>query len=95
MTKKIYSVFATAVILFLVGVFPADIFAATAEEQFYGAEVYYNQFVKEPDRTKYRDNWLFCIQKFQTAYQSDPASVLAPASLFMAGSLYQELWNRA
>ena len=69
--------------------------ADTAEQQFYSADAYRREFLEDREKTKYRDNWLFCIQKFQKAYRANPAGSLASASLYWTGKLYHELYSRS
>ncbi|MCP4348732.1 MAG: AMIN domain-containing protein [Desulfobacterales bacterium] len=69
--------------------------ALTAEEQYYKAEVFYRRFLKNPKKLKYRENWLEVIDKFKTAYKKNPTSSLAPASLYMAGKLFRDLYKRS
>jgi N-acetylmuramoyl-L-alanine amidase len=90
MVKKRY----TAYVLFLLWAILTTGWgqAETTSRQFYNAEAFYQNFLKDPARMKYRDNWLNCIQKFQNAYQENPAGPLAAASLYYAGKLYQDLY---
>ena len=74
---------------------PDMLWAANAEQEFYKAEVYYNNFMKDSDLVKYRDNWIVCIDKFESAYQKNPSGKLAPASLYMMGKLWQELFYKS
>ncbi len=67
----------------------------SAKNRFHQAEACYNLLRKNPSRQKYKDNWLVCIDKFQTAYDHDPSGVWAAASLYQAGLLYQELYQRS
>ncbi len=69
--------------------------AATAGQQFYSAEVFCNNFLKDEKRLQYRDHWIVCIDKFESAYKSAPSGNLAPASLYMAGKLYMDLYARS
>ncbi len=69
--------------------------ADTAEQQFYSADTYRREFLEDGKKTKYRDNWLFCIQKFQKAYRANPAGSLAAASLYWIGKLYHDLYSRS
>ncbi|MCP4107864.1 MAG: AMIN domain-containing protein [Desulfobacteraceae bacterium] len=69
--------------------------ALTAEEQYYKAEVFYRRFLKNPKKLKYRENWLEVIDKFKTAYKKNQTSSLAPASLYMTGKLFRDLYKRS
>ncbi|GBC60389.1 N-acetylmuramoyl-L-alanine amidase [Desulfonema ishimotonii] len=79
----------------IVGGCVSELRAATAEEQFYQAEISYKKFLKDEKQVRYRDNWLACIRKFQGAYKKSPSGPLAPASLYMAGTLYENLYIRS
>lgn len=62
-----------------------------ARRHFESAEKCQTRLAQNPRRTKHRDVWLACIEKYQTAYETDPEGPVAAASLFKMGSLYQEL----
>ena len=70
-------------------------FAATARDKYYKAESCYKKLRNSPKKQKYRDKWLACIDKFKAVYRYDPSDPWAPAGLFMAGTLYQELYKRS
>ncbi|QTA81948.1 N-acetylmuramoyl-L-alanine amidase catalytic domain-containing protein [Desulfonema limicola] len=74
---------------------PENLWALSAEQEFYRAEVHFNNFMKNQDMVKYRDNWIVCIDKFESAYQKDPLGKFAPASLYMTGKLWQELYYKS
>jgi N-acetylmuramoyl-L-alanine amidase len=65
--------------------------AATAKQAYFKAESCYKKLRNSSVKMKYRDNWLRCIEKFQTVYRLDPDGPWAPAGLFMSGKLYKEL----
>ncbi|WP_246556087.1 N-acetylmuramoyl-L-alanine amidase [Desulfonema magnum] len=69
--------------------------AITAEEQYYRTEVAYKNFLKDPEKLKYRENWLVYIDEFRAAYRLDPSGTLAAAALYMSGELYKELYKRS
>lgn len=69
--------------------------AATAAQTFYRAEGAYKEFKADDKRVRFRDGWLVCIRKFQEAFRKDPDGRLAPASLYMTGKLYRELFARS
>ena len=69
--------------------------AATAEERYYEAAECYQELLKTPEKLKYRENWFPCIEKFRDAYRGDPSGRYAAANLYMAGKLYQGLYNRS
>ena len=55
----------------------------------------YEKLRHTPRRQIYRDAWLPCIEQFDKTYRIDPAGDWAPASLYMTGSLYAELYKRS
>ena len=67
----------------------------SVSDQYHRAEACYRQLLDNPKHQKYRDRWLPCIQKFKTAYQTDPSDPWASASLYMAGFMYFELYKRS
>lgn len=69
--------------------------AKTAEEQFYQAEACYLDLGKDEKKMKFRDQWLRCIEKFEKAWKMEPSGRFAPASLYMTGKLYRELYSRS
>jgi len=69
--------------------------STTARDQFYRAEACYQALQNNPAKQKYRDKWLPCIERFKTAYRTDPSGPLAAASLYNAGYLYYELYRRS
>lgn len=73
----------------------SKLWALNAEQEFYRAEVYYKNFIKDSDLTKYRDNWIVSIEKFDSAYQKEPSGKFAPASLYLMGTLWQDLYYKS
>ncbi len=69
--------------------------AATAKQAYFSAESCYKKLRNSPRKMKYRDNWLRCVEKFQTVYRLDPDGPWAPAGLYMSGKLYKELAKRS
>ncbi len=65
---------------------------ATPKDTYIRAEACYSDLRKSPSKTKYRDNWLRCIDRFQSVYDQDPDGPWAPAGLFMAAALYHKLY---
>ena len=65
------------------------------KRRFDRASVCYEKLQKSPRRQKYRDAWLPCIDQFEKAYRTDPGGEWAAASLYMAGTLYIELYKRS
>ena len=83
------------VILTLLTLWPRVISAATAKDEYYRAEACYKKLRHHPNRQKYRDKWLACIEKFNAVYQNNPQGPWAAAGLYMSGQLYQELYKRS
>jgi N-acetylmuramoyl-L-alanine amidase len=67
--------------------------ALTPEDQYYKAEACYRKLRTNAAKYKYRHHWLSCIDKFEKAYQLNPAGPWAAASLYMSGKLYLELYR--
>ncbi|MGD9305345.1 MAG: N-acetylmuramoyl-L-alanine amidase [Desulfobacterales bacterium] len=89
-TKKIYII----IILFFCcgGMFwPYISEAVTAREKYYQSEACYRDLRANAQKRKYRDNWLQCIEKFQSVFQLDPDGPWAAAGLYMSAELYREL----
>ncbi|MBW2337225.1 MAG: hypothetical protein JRF47_10800, partial [Deltaproteobacteria bacterium] len=61
----------------------------TAKQAYFNAESCYKKLRNSPRKMKYRDNWLRCVEKFQTVYRLDPDGPWAPAGLYMSGKLYK------
>ncbi len=67
----------------------------SGENQFDAAGRCYDKLRANPQRQKYRDAWLQCIDLYDKAYRTDPAGSRAAASLFMNGTLYYDLYKRS
>ncbi len=65
--------------------------AITPKEQYYKAEACYRDLRSNAQKRKYRDNWMQCIEKFQSVFRLDPDGSWAAAGLYMSGELYREL----
>jgi N-acetylmuramoyl-L-alanine amidase len=66
---------------------------ATPKDAYVNAEACYSKLRESSQKMKYRENWLRCIDKFQSVYDKDPDGPWAPAGLFMAATLYQRLYG--
>jgi len=66
-----------------------------AKKAYNAAKACYTKLGRNAKKMKYRENWLACITQFKDAYQKDPNGPLAPASLYMSGVLYKELYRRS
>ncbi len=85
-----YLAFCIAVVMW-----PSISSASTAREKYYQAEACYKKLRNSPNRQKYRDQWLSCIEKFQAVYRHDPSGPWAAAGLYKSGELYQGLHRRS
>ncbi|MDF1591362.1 MAG: N-acetylmuramoyl-L-alanine amidase [Desulfobacterales bacterium] len=72
---------------------PATASSLTAREQFFKAETCYKNLRHNPVKMKYRENWLGCVEAFESAYREDANGPWAAAALFKTGELYQELYR--
>ncbi len=69
--------------------------ALTAERQFFKAQTCYARLMADEEKPRFRENWFPCIRMFQNAYKMEPSGRYAAASLYMAGKLFQQLYNRS
>jgi N-acetylmuramoyl-L-alanine amidase len=69
--------------------------AVEAKNTYHEGEACYHSLRNNPERQKYRDSWLPCIRKFEKVYELDPEGPWASAGLYMAASLYYELYKRS
>jgi N-acetylmuramoyl-L-alanine amidase len=74
---------------------PAPVSAVTAERQFFKAQTCFARLMADEKKPDFRENWFPCIRMFQEAYKLDPSGRYAAASLYMAGKLFQQLYNRS
>ena len=65
------------------------------KEAYINAENCYSVLRQNPQKIKYRHNWLRCIDKFQSVYEKDFTGPWAPAGLYMAGTLYRKLYAQS
>jgi N-acetylmuramoyl-L-alanine amidase len=72
---------------------PSTSFAITAKDKYFKAETSYKKLRNNPQKYKYRHNWLSCIKKFQAVYKHDPKGPWAAAGLYMSGELYSKLYK--
>ena len=66
-----------------------------AKKKYLKAEACYEKFRNNPKKMKYRDQWLRCIRKFKTIYNTDPGGPWAVAGLYRSGELYREMYKRS
>jgi N-acetylmuramoyl-L-alanine amidase len=90
----------TAKKLFVIGIFSAvigvvllfaGISAAAPRDAYFDAEACYRSLRENPQKIKYRHNWLRCIKKYQSVYQQDPDGPWAAAGLYGSAIMYQNL----
>ena len=72
---------------------PCTSFAIMAKDKHFKAETCYKKLRNNPQKYKYRHNWLRCIEKFQAVYKHDPKGPWAAAGLYMSGELYGKLYK--
>jgi len=65
------------------------------DDEYQDAEACYNNLRQSASKTKYRHNWMQCIENFYAAYQKDPEGSGGPGALFMTGKLYAELYEHS
>jgi N-acetylmuramoyl-L-alanine amidase len=69
--------------------------AASAKSTYFVAERCHRQLLQNPDKQKFRDRWLQCINGFLAAHKQEPRGVWASASLYQAGILYAEMYTHS
>jgi len=74
---------------------PCFVYATAAKDQYFRAEACYYKLRKNPEKQKYRHNWLTCIQKFQAVCRKTPSDSWASASMYMSAKLYLQLYKRS
>jgi N-acetylmuramoyl-L-alanine amidase len=65
--------------------------AAAPEDAYFDAEACYRSLRQNPQKIKYRHNWMRCIKKFQSVYQQDPDGPWAAAGLYRSAKMYLDL----
>lgn len=83
-------------LLLLVGLvtyWETGVAAASSKDQYYRSAACYNKLLSSPAQSKYRHNWLTCIEKYQTVFTDNPSGTWAAAGLYMSGKLYMELYQ--
>ena len=82
----------TIVLLILAeaSLFPAFSLAAP-RDAYFDAEACYRSLRQNPQKIKYRHNWMRCIKKYQSVYNQDPAGPWAAAGLYMSAKMYLDL----
>ena len=93
MTETAKKLFITAIILLILG--EVSLFsafsAAGPRDAYFDAEACYRSLRQNPQKIKYRHNWLGCIKKYQSVYDQDPAGPWAAAGLYRSAKMYQDL----
>jgi N-acetylmuramoyl-L-alanine amidase len=80
-----------ALLIFAQVLFLAVSALAAPRDAYFEAETCYRNLRQNPQKMKYRHNWMRCIQKFQSVYKQDPDGPWAAAGLFMSAKMYQAL----
>jgi N-acetylmuramoyl-L-alanine amidase len=73
------------------GVLTSD--ASTAKDRYAQADAGYRKLLNSPEKQKLRQNWIQCIEAYQSVYKSEPDGPMASAGLYMVGYLYDELYR--
>lgn len=68
---------------------------SSARQAYFEAETCYKNLRNHPERQKYRVYWKNCIDGFAAVFQQHPDDPWAPAAMFMAGRLYEELYSHS
>ena len=68
-------------------------FALSPRDAYLSAESYYKALLSNTVKQKYKDNWLFCIAKYQEVYKLAPNGPWAAAGMYMSGKLYMGLYK--
>jgi N-acetylmuramoyl-L-alanine amidase len=80
-----------ALLIFAQVLFLAVSALAAPRDAYFEAETCYRNLRQNPQKMKYRHNWMRCIQKFQSVYKQDPDGPWAAAGLFMSAKMYEAL----
>ena len=64
---------------------------AAPRDAYFDAETCYGNLRQNPQKMKYRHNWMRCIRKFESVYKQDPDGPWAAAGIFMSAKMYQSL----
>jgi len=95
MSKYIFFIIGGLFVSMLLLVRPVIISADQLDTQYLKAMKCYDELQASATKQKYRNNWLICIEQFQTIYKKAPSGRHAPACLYMSGKLYQELYQKS
>jgi len=89
------AVLLTAAMVGIAALLPEPVRADSARQSYFQAESCYRNLQNNRRKQAYRHNWLQCIEGFQEVYRIDPDGPWAAAGLYMAGTLYHELYRRS
>lgn len=67
--------------------------ALAAEDQYQKTLSAYQRFLENPEKIKYRDKWMFYVDKFHTIYSKNPSGKNAAAAMYITGEIYQKLYK--
>ncbi len=70
-------------------------YGTPAKSQYFKAESCYRNLKNSPEKQKYRSYWLDCIGQFEAVGREYPSDPWAPAGLFKAANLYEELYGHS
>jgi N-acetylmuramoyl-L-alanine amidase len=65
----------------------------STDEEYRQAESCYSNLKQNPEKMKYRHNWMRCIDRFYASYRKNPNGEQAAAALFKTGKLYSDLYQ--
>ncbi|SLM30012.1 putative N-acetylmuramoyl-L-alanine amidase [Desulfamplus magnetovallimortis] len=74
--------------------FPDLCLASTPRERYFDADLCYQKIRKDPEMQKYRQNWVSCIEQYESVYIPEPHNPWASAGMYRAAQLYHELYKR-
>jgi N-acetylmuramoyl-L-alanine amidase len=90
--KKLF-IFAVALLTLSNGFIFTVNLSAAPRDAYFDAEACWRNLRQNPQKMKYRHNWIRCIKKFQSVYEQEPAGSWAAAGMYMSGKMYQQLAN--
>ena len=71
------------------------LFGESPRQLYFEGEACYQELTEHPAWQKYRDRWKECIDKFEKVHAVNPDGPWAAAGLYMAGKLYDELYQHS
>ena len=96
LTHKVQQIALLALAIAWTGLlYPLPVHAGSTKAEYFKAERCYQLLQEHPAQQKYRDRWLRCINRFLSVHKQEPRGVWASVSLFQAGKIYAELYQRS